>query len=224
MDLVLIGIGILLLIIVATLLYYFWNRSVYNSFNSSVSKTSTKSKNNKLLNLEILKLEFEYAKATSIQAQQDRLTILNFYLGLFAAISSISIGVQSLDTENFKEYGAYSFFVLSIIGFFFNLQIIRLRQAWVGSPKVMSQIKQYFLDLDFELYNYLHWTLNSLPKPQRLNTLNFFSVLIVTILSTLAILLGSLILELPIIFFILICTAYFLINLALYHTMLKYNL
>ena len=40
----------------------------------------------------VLALEFEYAKESSFKAQSDRLTLVNFYIGIFIATAAAAFG------------------------------------------------------------------------------------------------------------------------------------
>lgn len=174
---------------------------------------------------EILSLEFNYAKDATLMAQDDRLKIVNFYLGLYATTLSIVFGLGNLTRQdNFLNFGILILFILSLIALIFTLQLIRLRQAWFDSIYTMNLIKKYFTDKDEELDKYLRWSINSLPKAEKFKTVSYFSALVIAVLGSLAFGIGLLFLGMGIFFSILLGIIYFAFLQLLYYFMLKLNI
>lgn len=174
--------------------------------------------------LELLRLEFDYAKETSIQAQQDRLTLVNFYLGLYAGVFTVGFGLKEFIGDDFEKFLPYAFFGLAFISFIFVIFIVRLRQAWVESMVVMNCIKDYFLDRDPNLGEYIKWTTKTLPRPEKFKTINFFSALLISMLGGLGVFMGGYILELELIYSIASGISYLLFSLWSYYWMLRLNI
>ncbi len=173
--------------------------------------------------LEILKLEFEYAKDTSIKAQEDRLTLVNFYLGLYAAVGTISFGLKDIVGNKLNDYIPLGFLFLTLISYVFILFMVRLRQAWIESVRIMNKIKNYFFIENPHLLNYIVWTEATIPKAEKFNTLNFFSALLISALGSLALGLCMILYEFTSILILIIVLVNFVIGMNLFWYMLKYN-
>jgi hypothetical protein len=172
--------------------------------------------------IEVLKLEFEYAKATSLQSQTDRLSIVNFFIGIFGAISSISIALINSE-EDYSRYYSFGFFLLSFIGYIFIIKIIRLRQAWVESARAMNSIKGFFVSKSNELEDVFIWKANSIPKAQKFKTISYLSAFLINILSTSALFMGLLFSGVHLLFGIILSLIFFFICISTYYIFLKYN-
>jgi hypothetical protein len=209
---------VLTLILISLWIGYKLSRLVYGEENPDVKKEYGSSES-----LEILKLEFDYAKSTSIQAQQDRLTLVNFYIGLFTLVVSVTIGIFENISDTYSKGISITFFILSVIGYLFVLQMVRLRQAWIDSAKVMNRIKDYFTDRDENLLEYIIWKTNTIPKPHKFKTINYFSSIIITLLGTGSLVAGLIVLEVFWIQIALLSSLYSIVCIASYHFMLQYN-
>lgn len=139
----------------------------------------------------ILDLEFNYAKDTAAQAINDRYTMLNFYVGLIAAVSAI--------TTNFLLATAYSqsYLVLSplliisgLVGWIFLAIMIRLRQACLSSLESMNTIKAAYAAADNSLDSAFVWTNNTLPSAYKPWSIHYFSSLLISLLSSLSLATG----------------------------------
>lgn len=172
--------------------------------------------------VEILKLEFEYAKSTSLQAQSDRLSLVNFFVGIFGAISSISIALINSESD-YSRYFSLGFFLLSFIGYIFIIKIIRLRQAWIESARAMNSIKGFFISKSNELDEVFIWKTNSIPKAQKFKTISYLSAFLINILSTASLLLGLLFSGVNLVVGVILCVIFFLICISTYYFFLKYN-
>ncbi|MCA9387283.1 hypothetical protein KC669_04585 [Candidatus Dojkabacteria bacterium] len=209
----------------SAIIYFIWKYLIpkLQSLTSSSTEVKTKRIKNIDTSIELLKLEFEYAKESSIQAQQDRLTIMNFYLGLYTAINGGYIGIQQIVPENVIEYLPLTFLVLSFLSYIFILQIIRLRQAWHESAMVMNQIKEYFFKRDESLKDFITWRIDTLPKPEKFKTINYFTSFLIAILGSISLAIGLTLFSVPILLNVLITLLYLVICLGSYRFMLEYN-
>lgn len=194
-------------------------------FVTSIKKRKLREqKSERDIKLEILKLEFEYAKESSLQAQKDRLSLLNFYIGLYAAVATISFGANEIFSNSIREIVPYIFVGLSVLSFVFVVQQVRLRQSWFESVKVMNQIKEYFFDKDNELKDYILWTIDTLPKQEKFNTINFFSSLVISLLGSVALATSFALLELYLSAAILVGIFCFIFLMSVYYLMLRFRL
>ena len=138
----------------------------------------------------ILELEFEYARTTAEQAQDDRTAIMTLYLILVGGVgSAIAAITQISSTPGFNvPHGvlALVFFLLGITGFFTVMKLVRLRQAWNDSALAMNQIKDFYLERFPELNKAFHWKTATIPAPGKPWTITFNLVLLVAIIDSIA--------------------------------------
>ncbi len=134
---------------------------------------------------EILKLEFEYARETATQAQNDRTTIVNLYLLLVGGVGSAAVGLSQLQLPR----GAYVilFGLLGLIGFFTLMKLVRLRQAWQDSARAMNQIKDFYLTRYPDLKEAFLWKTHTIPAPGKLWTITFNLALLVALIDSFSI-------------------------------------
>lgn len=140
---------------------------------------------------EILKLEFEYARETAAQAQNDRTVIVNLYLLLvggagsllFAAVSFVPLEQRVLIPE---QALSLLFLVLGLLGMLTLFKLIRLRQAWFDSVRAMNTIKSYYLEKFPELDAAILWKTTTIPAPGKAWTITFILSTMVVLLSSLA--------------------------------------
>lgn len=139
---------------------------------------------------EILELEFEYARETAAQSQNDRTTIVNLYLLLVGGTGSIALALpQFTQAPGFQlpreAYGIW-FALLGMIGFFTLMKLIRLRQAWYDSAKAMSQIKDFYLDKFPDLKPAFRWKTATIPAPGKPWTITFNLAVLVAVVDSVA--------------------------------------
>ncbi len=139
---------------------------------------------------EILKLEFEYARETATQAQDDRTTIVNLYLLLIGGVSSVALALPQLSKERGFDVpgGAYAllFGLLALLGFFTVMKLVRLRQAWYESVHAMNVIKKFYLERIPELEDALLWKTETIPAPGKPWTITFNLMLLIAIVDSVA--------------------------------------
>lgn len=166
----------------------------------------------------ILSLEFHYAQETSIQAQKDRLTLVNFFLGLFGGTTTLALGLYT--SESLRPIIPFILILLSIIGYIFIITLVRLRQAWISSIEIMNQIKSYYKSKYENLNQVLLWSDKSIPKPQKFKTLSYLSAIIIAILGGTLIFTAFIMLTGNIFLTIFFAITSLIINIATFHTML----
>jgi len=175
--------------------------------------------------VEILKLEFEYAKESSLKSQADRLTLLNHYIAIYTLIVTIAIGFSQLsENSNIDQISAMLFLSLALISVFFMLILVRLRQVWIGAARVMNKIKEYFFKADPAANEFFLWKTETIPIPENLRSITSFSIFMVSLLGTIALGVSLYLLTLPTLIIILLSILYFsALNLTAY-LMLYYDL
>lgn len=148
---------------------------------------------------EILLREFDYAKETAAQAMNDRLTLLNYFL-LSAGVVVAGIGVMVSKEGGYEfPYRDDSIIALSLIfnmvGWVYFMNQIRLRQAWCESARAMNHIKQVFVEhcgySQEKVKAAFRWSVENIPAPPKKMTVFYFSALLISILSAVAIALAS---------------------------------
>ncbi|MDE3089629.1 MAG: hypothetical protein KGJ80_09660 [Chloroflexota bacterium] len=139
---------------------------------------------------EILELEFEYARETAAQSQNDRTTVVNLYLLLVGGMGSIAAALSqpgsAIGTGLPRLAYAAAFGLLAAIGFFTVFKLIRLRQAWYDSAKAMSQIKDFYLEKFPDLKPAFRWKTETIPAPGKRWTITFNLVILVAIVDSVA--------------------------------------
>lgn len=139
---------------------------------------------------EILKLEFEYARETAAQAQNDRTVIVNLYLLLVGGAGSLLLAAVSLaPTPRLDLPGhalALLFLLLGILGVLTVFKLVRLRQAWFDSVRAMNTIKEHYLRAFPELAPALLWTRATLPAPGKAWTITFILACMVILLDSIS--------------------------------------
>lgn len=139
---------------------------------------------------EILKLEFEYARETAAQAQNDRTIIVNLYLILVGAVGSLLLAaatvipIQQLDIP--MQALAVLFLVLGLLGTLTLFKLIRLRQAWFESVRAMNRIKDYYLRAYPEIESAFLWKMSSVPSLGKAWSITFILSVMVVLLDGLA--------------------------------------
>src|SRR5581483_1033005 len=139
---------------------------------------------------EILKLEFEYARETAMQAQNDRTVVFNLYLLLVGGIGSLLLAAISIVPSPRLDLPTQALallaFVLALLGVMTLFKLIRLRQAWFDSVRAMNAIKGYYLHSFPELDSAFLWKMNTVPALGKAWTITFILSLMVIVIDSIA--------------------------------------
>jgi len=148
---------------------------------------------------EILDWEFEYARTTASESMQDRHTMINYYLLVVGVVLTGVVTARGKDSDLPRATAPILLWLLCIVGWFYFLTLIRLRQAWHDSVLAMNQIKQFYIEhaqgIDAALLRMaFRWKPESVPDPARAWTVYFYSAMLIGFLSSIAYLAGGLLL------------------------------
>jgi hypothetical protein len=137
----------------------------------------------------LLKAELEYITQTAFQANEDRARVSSFYLvavgSLVAAVFSTQFVNRDLDPRLIAGTFCVLFLVLTILGTLTTLQLARLRAAWYDSAVAMNQLKDYWLrhSKDQTLKQAFHWDTGTLPRKYKMNSVSYYQMLEVALLT-----------------------------------------
>lgn len=134
---------------------------------------------------EILQQEFEYARETALQANNDRTQVVNLYVILVGGLGSLALGLPALALAT--EVLAVLLGVIGVLGVFNVLKLIRLRQAWHDSALAMNRVKDFYLAHYPEMAPAFRWRTETLPPPGKLGTITFDLTVLVALIDSLAI-------------------------------------
>jgi hypothetical protein len=140
---------------------------------------------------DILGWEFEYARVTASEAMGERHTMVNFYLLVAGVVASGVVAILARDTRLPATAGTVLLWSLCGMGWLYFLGIIRLRQAWHDSARVMNRIKEFYIQhaQEFgsdELREAFRWQAHTLPAPDKPWTVYFYSAMLISLLNSMA--------------------------------------
>lgn len=147
--------------------------------------------------MNILEWEFDYIKTTASEAMRDRHTMINFYLIITGIITSGVINLLKKDSGIPVIVGTSLLWILCIMGLFYFLKIIRLRQAWHDSARAMNRIKKSFtLNAGNEklLKDIFLWDEKSLPDANTRWNVFHYSAMFIGFINSAAYVSGSILL------------------------------
>ena len=136
---------------------------------------------------DILIAEFEYAALAAQQANDDRVSVVNYY---FAAIGTVLATVALLDLKSPTHLAVFGAITsgLAALGVMSLLKLAKLRLAWYDSAQAMCQIKEYYIR-DFpgqELASAFRWRAATIPAPGKRWSLAFLMAMTTALLSSAA--------------------------------------
>jgi hypothetical protein len=134
---------------------------------------------------EILIAEFNYAKETAFQANQDRLALYNYFLSTGGAlIAGLVFG--NLDNALHKGIFITLFLGLAIWGLISYLKLLKIRIAWNSSILAMNQIKGFYAEnsTNIDLDKAFRWTTKSKPSMGKVWTVSFLMGLMFAIVDS----------------------------------------
>ncbi|MCH8955811.1 hypothetical protein IIA28_10925 [candidate division KSB1 bacterium] len=180
---------------------------------------------------DILQWEFEYARTTASEAMRDRHTMINYYLLAVGIVASGVIAILKNDSDLQASAGTALLWGLCIVGWFYFLKIIRLRQAWYDSAQAMNQIKEVYVDKsqgeDKQILKAaLRWREATLPHSHKRWTVFHYSAMLIGFLNTVASSVGYVLIKMPSspkqwMFLVLLVLIFFVIHDRLYVFSLK---
>ncbi len=139
---------------------------------------------------EILRLEFEYARETAYQSQNDRTTIVNLYLILVGGVGSFLLGSPLLTGQRQIDLPpqvlALAPLLLALVGFLTLFKLVRLRQAWHSSVKEMNSVKDYYLQQFPDLASAIRWRTDTIPARDKAWTITYILSLLVMLIDSIA--------------------------------------
>lgn len=165
-------------------------------------QTNNKNESQTLQATDILQWEFEYARTTASEAMRDRHTMINYYLLAVGIVASGVIAILKNDSGLQAGAGTALLWGLCIVGWFYFLKIIRLRQAWYDSAQAMNQIKEvYVANSEREdtqiLKAALRWREATLPQPGGRWTVFHYSAMLIGFLNAVAFAVGYVLIKEP---------------------------
>ena len=137
----------------------------------------------------LLKAEFNYIAQTAFQANEDRARVSSFYLvavgSLVAALFSTQLLERNIDPTVLAWAFCGLFLVLTILGTLTTLQLSRLRAAWHDSMLAMDQLMEYWMQTSTEqdLKKAFKWDTGTLPPKYKTNSVSYYQMLEVALLS-----------------------------------------
>ena len=138
----------------------------------------------------MLEKQFEYGASSAEQAQEHRMTIVNFYLLIVGAVASGLFALVGGKNE-LAIAAPPLLWVISLIGGLILLQLVALRRAWAGSVMEMNYIKEFYLfnsehfKAD-ELKQAFFWQPDTRPDTHKRGNVYYFSAMLIALLDTLA--------------------------------------
>jgi hypothetical protein len=130
---------------------------------------------------------------------QDRHTMINYYLLVTGVVVTGVVAARGKDTDLPKVTASILLWLLCLVGWFYFLTLIRLRQAWHDSVLAMNRIKQFYIEhargIDAAtLRGAFRWRPESVPPPDRASTVYFYSAMLIGFLSSIAYIAGGVLL------------------------------
>ena len=135
---------------------------------------------------DILTAEFEYIAHTASQANDDRSSVVSFFI---IAVGSPLAAFFSTDQANVPDPTANILFtglflILAVLGTTTILQLARLRGAWYESMLAMNHMKEFLVkNSDSDISGAFRWTFQSAPAKFKPNSVSFYQTLEVAILA-----------------------------------------
>ena len=135
---------------------------------------------------EILNAEFEYIASTASQANDDRSSVVSFFV---IAVGSPIAAFFGSSQEGFNQANTPALFtglflILSILGITTILQLARLRAAWHESMLAMNHMKEFLIqNSDSDISGAFRWSTKTAPAKFKPNSVSFYQALEVALLS-----------------------------------------
>lgn len=135
---------------------------------------------------DILSAEFAYIAETANQANEDRATVVSFFLIAVGSPLAAFFTTDLLGSSDQIIYNLFSglFFILTVLGTTTILQLARLRAAWYESMMAMNQMKEFLINKsELDISGAFRWRAGTAPPKFKVNSVGFYQALEVAILS-----------------------------------------
>ena len=138
---------------------------------------------------EVIAAEYGYIAQTAFQANEDRARAWQYFFVTFATLIAALLSTQVGAAIQRQLYLAFVviFLLLAALGLITVVQLVRLRQAWLGSVQAMNHIKAQLVRDDPTLAAYFLWTNDTVPPAFKWRSFGFLQALSVALLSGLAV-------------------------------------
>lgn len=137
---------------------------------------------------QIIAAEHGYIAQTAFQANEDRARASQYFFVTFGTLIAalLTVQVPGIDPNQLYITFVVVFVLLSALGLITNLQLVRLRVAWLESIRAMNQIKEELITRDPELAAYFRWRASNVPPAFKVRSFGFLQALSVSLLSGLS--------------------------------------
>ena len=137
-----------MIFVIFYLVYYLQRKSSLN-----IKEKITSNKNG--INLDeslvaVLQMEFDYISKTASEAMNDRHSMINFYIAIITVAMAGVTNILTSKSSISLEFAVVLLWMGCLVGVFYFLKIVRLRQAWVESIKAMNCIKRSIIEFSGE--------------------------------------------------------------------------
>jgi hypothetical protein len=150
------------------------------NLNDAINNSDTKS--NLDLN-QILIAEFEYAKETSTQSNEDRTKVYNLLIAnALTIIAAVALPDSKIQQSNLIFLTLFS--GLFIFGLISLVQLARIRTAWIDSVRSMNQIKDFYINEHPELEKAFRWRMHTIPSANKRWTVAFTTAINVSLINS----------------------------------------
>lgn len=141
---------------------------------------------------DILSSDFEYIANSAFQANEHRSKAASFFLVSVGLLVAAIFGAQELNGANGDPkiiYCALSglFLMLILLGALTVAQLARLRLVWHEAALAMNQIKEFHAEQfkNIKLEKAFRWRIETLPDKYKTDSISYYTVLQVALLSAL---------------------------------------
>jgi hypothetical protein len=123
--------------------------------------------------------EFNYAGVTAYQAYEDRARMFNLYLLLIGVVASAVGAIYQIGQANPSTDNLVILLLVAgaVLGFFFFVKLIRLRQAHRDSVLTMNTIKEFYVNKFTaqmpDVERAFRWRLHTMPSGERFGSVTF---------------------------------------------------
>ena len=136
--------------------------------------------------------EYKYASSTAYQAIEDRARMINLYyilLGLLATGLSAIYQFSGSSRPYSQLLAILLLLIVSGLSLTFFINIIRLRQSFLGSIMVMNVIKEFYIQ-EFQhqmphIEKVFRWRLKTIPAGERIGSVTFVMSYLVALMGSL---------------------------------------